>query len=297
MEGHSELPLPLYTFWEPFVGSRMDIWDVWSLQCDIVFTLVVQGVITIGMLCGLLFPKREFQWMRADLRQERSTYLHTGVITSDAPRICATLLNEDARRRQYDLKSYIRQLGKELEEYKERFRATQGLLVVLKDHTAPLLGKVPECLRGIQASLNGIEETFDETLKNHMESLLAKLQSFELEFQGQREKIPDALRRQNQSVERACVSVASALQEIQTGLDSLGEAEDSKLSGPLTWLCDTVHALDNKLMTFAENQDQLTKQVAKVNARRDSLRASIQDMESAVQQMSQAVQLAGVLAH
>ena len=70
---------------------------------------------------------------------------------------------------------------------KERYRATQGLLVVLKDHTAPLLGRVPECLR--------IEETFDETLKNYMENLLGRLQSFELEFQGQRDKIPDALRR------------------------------------------------------------------------------------------------------
>ena len=109
------------------------------------------------------------------------------MITSDAPRICATLINEDGRRRHYDLKSYIRQLGKELEEYKERYRATQGLLVVLKDHTAPLLGRVPECLR--------IEETFDETLKNYMENLLGRLQSFELEFQGQRDKIPDALRR------------------------------------------------------------------------------------------------------
>ena len=86
------------------------------------------------------------------------------------PRGSVTLINEDGRRRHYDLKSYIRQLGKELEEYKERFRATQGLLVVLKDHIAPLLGTVPECLRGIQSSLNTTEETFDETLKNYMET-------------------------------------------------------------------------------------------------------------------------------
>ena len=46
----------------------------------------------------------------------------------------------------------------------------QGLLVVLKDHIAPLLGTVPECLRGIQSSLNTTEETFDETLKNYMET-------------------------------------------------------------------------------------------------------------------------------
>ena len=72
------------------------------------------------------------------------------------------------------------------------------------------------------------------------------------------------------------MSVASALQEIQTGLDGLGEAQDSKLSGPLTWLCDTVHALDDKLMTFTENQDQLIKQVTKVNARLESLRATMQ---------------------
>ena len=116
--------------------------------------------------------------MHADLRRERQTYCTTGVITSDAPRICATLLTEDSRRRRHDLKNYIRELGKELEEYKERFLATQGLLVVLKDHTASLLGKVPECLRGIQSSLNMIEETFDGTLKNYMDTLQQRLESF-----------------------------------------------------------------------------------------------------------------------
>ena len=57
--------------------------------------------------------------------------------------------------------------------------------MVLKVHTAPLLGTVPECLRGIQSSLDMIEETFDETLKAYMNNRQERLQSFELEFQGE----------------------------------------------------------------------------------------------------------------
>ena len=46
-----------------------------------------------------------------------------------------------------------------------------------KDHTAPLLGTVPECLRSIQSSLDKIEETFDETLKTYMTNLQDRLLS------------------------------------------------------------------------------------------------------------------------
>ena len=76
------------------MGSRMDIWDVWTLQVAIVVALVFQGIMTVALLCGLLYLRREFMWMRSDLRQERQTYLTTGVITTSAPRICATLLTE-----------------------------------------------------------------------------------------------------------------------------------------------------------------------------------------------------------
>ena len=116
MEEPESVPVPLCTFWEPFVRSKMDIWDVWSLQVAIVAALVIQGLMTVGMLWAPLYLRREFLWLHADLRRERQTYCSTGVVTSDAPRICATLLTEDNRRRHYDLKCYIRQLGKELEE-------------------------------------------------------------------------------------------------------------------------------------------------------------------------------------
>ena len=41
------LATPLYMFWEPFVGSKMDIWDVWRLQIAIVTALTFQGIMTI----------------------------------------------------------------------------------------------------------------------------------------------------------------------------------------------------------------------------------------------------------
>ena len=89
MDGRLELPLPLCVH---FLGalrwkSNGYLGRLEPIQA-IVCTLVVQGFMTIGMLCGLLFLRREFRWMRADLHHERQTYLSTGVITSDAPRIC-----------------------------------------------------------------------------------------------------------------------------------------------------------------------------------------------------------------
>ena len=30
MEDQDAAPMPLYMFWEPFLGSRLDIWDVWT---------------------------------------------------------------------------------------------------------------------------------------------------------------------------------------------------------------------------------------------------------------------------
>ena len=65
------------------------------------------------------------------------------------------------------------------------------------------------------------------------------------------------------------------------------DTQDSKLSGPLTWPCDTVHALDNKMMAFAENQGELARQVAKVNARLENFRGTIQDMHSGPQHVAQ----------
>ena len=97
-------------------------------------------------------------------------------------RLCLLRLTEDNQRRRRDLKNYIRELGKELEEHNERFLTTQGLLVVLRDQAAPLLGRVPESLRGIQSSLDGISETFDETLNNYMNDLQDRLPSFEQLF-------------------------------------------------------------------------------------------------------------------
>ena len=79
----------------------------WTLQVAIVTALIFQGILTLGLICGLICLRREFVWMRSDLRQERQTYLTTGVVTSDAPRICATLLTEDSQRRHVDLKNYI----------------------------------------------------------------------------------------------------------------------------------------------------------------------------------------------
>ena len=77
MEDQDAAPMPLYMFWEPFLGSRLDIWDVWTLQVAIVTALIFQGILTLGLICGLIYLRREFVWMRSDLRQERQTYLTT----------------------------------------------------------------------------------------------------------------------------------------------------------------------------------------------------------------------------
>ena len=75
----------------------MDIWDVWSLQVAIVVTLAFQGIMTVALLCGLLYL--------------RSSY---GCNPTSETRDKRTLLTEDNRCRHYDLKCYIRQLGKAL---------------------------------------------------------------------------------------------------------------------------------------------------------------------------------------
>ena len=103
-------PSPLYTFWEPFVGSRFDIWDVWMLQTCIVATLTVQGFLVAGLLLGLLRIYRVFTNMHMELQAERQSFLTTGVITSDSPCICATIMKEEGLRRHRDLKGYIRLL-------------------------------------------------------------------------------------------------------------------------------------------------------------------------------------------
>ena len=278
MEDQDATPVPLYMFWEPFLGSRLDIWDVWTLQVAIVAALIFQGILTLGLICGLICLRREFVWMRSDLRQERQTYLTTGVVTSDAPRICATLLTEDSQRRHVDLKNYIRELGKELEEYKERFLTTQGLLVVLRNQTEPLLSRVPENLRGIQSSLNGIAETLDETLSKYMNDLQDRLQAFEQLFQGQRDKIPDSLRRQNRAVERNCANLAASLRDIQSGFDGVVGRLENKLTDPVSYICDTAHALDNRTADLAAWQQWVNQQITTINARLESLRNMIQDM-------------------
>ena len=247
-------------------------------QVAIVAALIFQGILTLGLICGLICLRREFVWMRSDLRQERQTYLTTGVVTSDAPRICATLLTEDSQRRHVDLKNYIRELGKELEEYKERFLTTQGLLVVLRNQTEPLLSRVPENLRGIQSSLNGIAETLDETLSKYMTDLQDRLQAFEQLFQGHRDKIPDSLRRQNRAVEQNCANLAASLRDIQSGFDGVIERLENKLTDPVSYICDTAHAQDNRTADLAAWQQWVNQQITTINARLESLRNMIQDM-------------------
>ena len=278
MEDQEAAPVPLYMFWEPFLGSRLDIWDVWTLQVAIVTALIFQGILTLGLICGLIYLRREFIWMRSDLREERQTYLSTGVVTSDAPRICATLLTEDSHRRHVDLKNYIRELGKELEEYKERFLTTQGLLVVLRNQTEPLLVKVPDSLRGIQSSLNEIAETLDETLSKYMTDLQDCLHTFEQMFQGQRDKIPDSLRRQNRAVEQNCTNLAASLRDIQSGFDGVVERLENKLTNPVSYICDTAHALDNRTADLTAWQQWVNQQITTINARLESLRNMIQDL-------------------
>ena len=271
-------PSPLYTFWEPFVGSRFDIWDVWMLQTCIVATLTVQGFLVAGLLLGLLRIYRVFTNMHMELQAERQSFLTTGVITSDSPRICATIMKEEGLRRHRDLKGYIRLLGKELEEYKERFLATQGLLVVLKNHTAPLLGEIPETLRGIQQHLDVIGEAVDDTLKQHLDRLGTKLDSFEQEFQGQREKIAESLRRQNQTVERTCVNLGLSLQELHARLDQHDSGKTTSLEEPVGYISDTAHALDDKVADLAIAVDVVSRKVDQVNARLESLRWMIQEL-------------------
>jgi len=228
----------LRMFWDP-IGGGLDMWDVWALQLVILGALMAQVVCAGLMLALFLYARKELQMMREDLRRERQTYLTAGVVTSDAPRAFAGLMKEEGERRHEDLKGYIRLLGKELEEYKERFLTVQGLLAVISKHTAPLLKDVPDTLRSIMNHLDDIKDSFDEGVQKSMAMLETMLLSFEMEFEGQREKIPESLRRQNASVERVCVNVGMTLtstQETMTELSTQFEALKAGVQGiELQW--------------------------------------------------------------
>ena len=135
----------LYMFWEPFLGSRLDVWDVWALQFAVMFCLAAQLLVSFCMGVFLISTRGELRQLRESLRQERQTYLHTGVVTSDSPRIFSLVLREGLQRDHKKVMERIRLLGKELEEFNERFLAVQGLLVVIKDHSAPLLRLPKDC--------------------------------------------------------------------------------------------------------------------------------------------------------
>ena len=72
------------------------------------------------------------------------------------------------------------------------------------------------------------------------------LSRFELEFQGQREKIPESLGRQNRSVEQSCATLGMALKDLQSGIEGISDGVVAKVGDRLTYLCDVLHAMDGR---------------------------------------------------
>ena len=112
-----------------------------------------------------------------------------------------------------------------------------------------------------------------------MNDLQTRLESFEQLFQGQRDKIPDSLRRQTKSVEQACTNIAAALSEIQSGFDGVVTSLESKLTEPVSYICDTVHALDDRTGDFSAWQQWVNQQLVTANARLESRRSMIQEQQ------------------
>ena len=211
----------LHLFWEPFLGSRLDIWDVWTLQFSVVICLTLQLIISCLMGAFLVLTRAELRQLRECLRQERQTYLNTGVVTSDSPRIFSLVLREDLQRDHRKMMNQVRLLEKELEEYKERFLAVQELLVVIKDRSAPLFRTIPDYLQQIQSHFDDIKDIFDEGVTKQMTTLETRLISFEQEFAMQRDKIPESINKQNQAVEKICVNMTMSMTQTQSTVDNL----------------------------------------------------------------------------
>eukprot|EP00439_Symbiodinium_sp_Y106_P008530 s3091_g1.t1 len=212
----------LHMFWEPFFGGRLDIWDVWVLQFLVLGTLALQ--LCLGLLLTWIFARtlHECREMQTALQRERQTYMTTGVVCSEAPKAFGEIIRSDNHQRHRGLKNYIRLLGKELEECKETFKAVQGLLVILRRHTEPLLDQIPRGLDAIKSEVDAFAEQFsrfvDEDehpyaahIRGELQSMTARVVGLELECKGQREKIPDSLRRQNRTIEQLLTRVESSM--------------------------------------------------------------------------------------
>ena len=174
----------------------------------------------------------------------------------------------------------IRLLGKELEEYKERFLAVQGLLVVIKDHSAPLLRTVPDYLRQIQNHLDDIRDSFDEGVTKQMDVLETRLISFEQEFAMQRDKIPESINKQNQAVEKICINTTVSMTQTQSTIDNLAAAVEELR----TYVHDTNSMLIEMSRHFSattiviqQNQEAMNQKIDKVNGRLLSLRGMLED--------------------
>ncbi|CAE7252746.1 prmt9, partial [Symbiodinium sp. KB8] len=270
----------LYMFWEPIFGSRLDVWDVWALQFVVMLCLAIQLIASFCMGVFLISTRSELRLIRESLRQARQTYLHTGVVTSDSPRIFSMVLREGLQRDHNKVMDQIRLLGKELEEYKERFLAVQGLLVVIKDHSAPLLRTVPDYLQQIQNHLDDIKDSFDEGVTKQMGILETRLISFEQEFAMQRDKIPESINKQNQAVEKICINTTVSMTQTQNTIDNLATAVEELR----TYVHDTNSMLMEMSRHFSattiviqQNQEAMNQKIDKVNGRLLSLRGMLED--------------------
>ena len=278
----------LHMFWEPFFGGRLDIWDVWVLQFLVLGTLALQ--LCLGLLLTWIFARtlHECREMQTALQRERQTYMTTGVVCSEAPKAFGEIIRSDNHQRHRGLKNYIRLLGKELEECKETFKAVQGLLVILRRHTEPLLDQIPRGLDAIKSEVDAFAEQFsrfvDEDehpyaahIRGELQSMTARVVGLELECKGQREKIPDSLRRQNRTIEQLLTRVESSM----AAADRIAVTMDQDILPMLRYTRDVLHSVDSWKQDVDASLSQIGQRLDRTDARLLSLKGLLDGMTNA----------------
>ncbi|OLQ13500.1 hypothetical protein AK812_SmicGene2504 [Symbiodinium microadriaticum] len=170
------------------------------------------------------------------------------------------------------------------QEYKERFLAVQGLLVVIKDHSAPLLRTVPDYLQQIQNHLDDIKDSFDEGVTKQMGVLETRLISFEQEFAMQRDKIPESINKQNQAVEKICISTTVSMTQTQNTIDNLATTVEelrTHVHDTNSMLLEMSRHFSATTIVIQQNQEAMNQKIDKVNGRLLSLRGMLEDRPTA----------------
>ena len=179
-------------------------------------------------------------------------------------------------------------MGKELEECKETFKAVQGLLVILRRHTEPLLDQIPRGLDAIKSEVDAFAEQFarfvDEDehpyaahIRGELQSMTARVAGLELECKGQREKIPDSLRRQNRTIEQLLTRVESSM----AAADRIAVTMDQDVLPTLRYTRDVLHSVDSWKQDVDASLSQIGQRLDRTDARLLSLKGLLDGMTNA----------------